>query len=58
MIFKERRKKKLFQKTKPAPKVSAYGEEPKKKPGRWLLIAIIAVSIIFIGLLIAFLLST
>lgn len=45
----------------PPKKVSAYEEpvkKPKRKAGRWLLIALISVAIIFIGLLIAFLLST
>jgi len=41
-----------------ASSASEYGGKRKKKAGRWLLIAIIAVAVIFIGLLIAFLLST
>lgn len=54
-------KKKLFKKTKPVSKVSTYGEplkKPKKKAGKWLLISIITAAIIFLGLLIAFLIST
>lgn len=48
----------------PKSKISSYGQEKYKKPnpvkkaGKWLLTAIIIVAIIFVGLLIAFLVTT
>ncbi len=48
----------------PQSKISSYGQEksnkpnPIKKAGKWLLTAIIIIAIIFVGLLIAFLITT
>ena len=61
-----KKKPKLFHKIMPASKkVSSYGEsakippsKSKKKAGKKFLIALIIIGLVFIGLLIAFLLST
>ena len=60
---KEKTKTKFLPPKKPVPKISSYGTEKpmkkqKKKGSKGLLIAIVSAAIIFIGLLIAFLISS